>query len=60
MLLRLIHLNLDHIPVEIWIISNIDRVNSPHGGVRLKESSLILTSQTVLRKTLRTSNPITQ
>ena len=43
---------------DTW--SNIHRVNSPHGGVRLKESSLSLTSQTILRKTLRTSNPITQ
>ena len=40
--------------------SNIHRVNIPLGGLRLKESSLSLTSQTILRKTLRTSNPITQ
>ena len=38
--------------------SNIEkhRVNRPHGWVRLKEGSLSLTSQTILRKTLRTNN----
>ena len=42
--------------IDPW--SNIEkhRVNRPHGGVRLKEGSLILTSQSILRETPKTNN----
>ena len=44
--------------LTVYPWSNIEkhRVYRPHGGVRLKEGSLSLTSQTILRKALITNN----
>ena len=43
--------------IDPYSIIQKHSVNRPHGGVRLKEGCLSLTSQTILRKTLKTNNP---